>query len=74
MAKQTISKFDAYKLAKKAGAKFGGDSQEQRSSTMNEIAALAKLAGYKKPANANGSTGRYFFDHLKKKKQEHGWK
>jgi hypothetical protein len=30
------------------------------------LAELAEESGYKKPKNANGSTGRYFFEHLKK--------
>jgi hypothetical protein len=30
------------------------------------LAELAKEVGYRKPKNANGSTGRYFFEHLKK--------
>ncbi|MBU1141301.1 MAG: hypothetical protein KKG64_02135 [Firmicutes bacterium] len=74
MAKRpTLSKFDAFKLAKKAGAKFNKSSFEQSMSVMGEIASLAKLAGYKKPSNASGSTGRYFFDHLKKLKNQNGW-
>lgn len=31
----TISKFDAYKLAKKAGAKFSMDYHQQKSSTQS---------------------------------------
>lgn len=74
MAKRaTISKFDAYKLAKKAGAKFNKSADEQSSSTMDEIAALAKLAGYRKPKTASGSTGRYFFQHLNKLRIKNRW-
>lgn len=72
--KATISKFEAYKLAKKAGAKFSRDSDEQTNSVMTDIAALAKLAGYRKPVTASGSLGRYFFFHLQKLKAKHGWK
>lgn len=72
--KATISKFDAYRLAKKAGAQFGKDYYQQRSGVQNELAAIAKLAGYRKPANANGSTSRYFFEHLNKVRLKHGWK
>ncbi len=70
----TISKLDAYKLAKKAGARFSKDSDEQSPSTMVEIAALAKLAGYRKPKTASGSTGRYFFNYLNRLRVKRGWK
>jgi len=71
----TISKIDAYRLAKKAGIKFGKypDSGVQSQSAMTELAAIAKLAGYRKPANANGSTGRYFYYHLAKLRTKRGW-
>jgi hypothetical protein len=72
--KPTISKFDAYQLAKKAGAVFSKDYYQQRSGVQNEIAALAKLAGYRKPASASGSTSMYFFEHLNKIRIKHGWK
>jgi hypothetical protein len=50
----TISKFNAYKLAKKTGIKFGKypAAGVQTHSAMTELAAIAKLAGYRKPANA----------------------
>jgi len=67
MAKNTISKTEAKRLAIKAGAEFNKDSDEQKSSVMGEIAALAKLAGYRKPKAASGSTGRYFFNYLQKR-------
>jgi hypothetical protein len=31
------------------------------------LAELAKSSGYRKPKNANGSTGRYFFELLKRR-------
>lgn len=68
MAKKKISKFEALKMAEKIGVDFNKDFYEQ--SFGNELAAIAKLAGYKKPANANGSTGRYFFEHLAKYKSK----
>lgn len=71
----TISKLDAYKLAKKAGIKFHKeDSDVQDTTAMIKLSAIAKLAGYRKPTNANGSTARYFFYHLVKKQKEHNWK
>ena len=69
-----ISKYEAYKLAKKAGAKFSKGPYQQSVSTKSDLAAIAKLAGYKKPKNASASTGTYFFEHLQKKKKQHGWK
>jgi len=69
-----LSKFEAYKLAKKSGAKFSKDSDQQPISVKSDLAAIAKLSGYRKPKTASGSTGRYFFDHLKAKKKKHGWK
>ena len=71
----TISKFDAYKLAKKAGIKFHlGDSDRQDMSAMSELHAISKLAGYRKPKTASGSTSRYFFYHLLRLKKKRGWK
>ncbi len=73
--KATISKSDAYKLAKKAGIKFGKhpDSGVQSPSAMTELAAIAKLAGYRKPKTASGSTGRYFYYHLARLREKRGW-
>ena len=71
----TISKFEAYKLAKKAGIKFHKkDSDQQDLSALSELAAVSKLAGYRKPKTASGSTGRYFFYHLLRLKKKRGWK
>ncbi len=71
----TLSRYEAYKLAKKAGIKFQlGDSDKQDTSAMSELRAIAKLAGYHKPKNASGSTGRYFFYNLLKLKKKRGWK
>lgn len=72
--KPTISKFDAYRLAKKAGAKFNIDYFQQRSGVQNEMSAIAKLAGYRKPKTASGSLSRYFFQHLLKLKAKYNWK
>ena len=64
MATKKISKAEAVRLAEKIGVDFKKDYHAQ--SYGNELAALAKLAGYKKPKTASGSTGRYFFYHLQK--------
>ena len=67
-----LSKFEAYKLAKRQGVKFNKDFHAQ--SKGNELAAIAKLTGYRKPKSASGSTGRYFFYHLLRLKEKRGWK
>lgn len=72
--KPTISKLEAYKLMKKAGARFSKDYFQQSSMAQSEMTAIAKLAGYRKPANANGSTARYFFAHLDRLRVKRGWK
>ena len=69
-----ISKIDAYRLAKKAGANFNKDVYAQGISVLSDLAAIAKLAGYRKPKNASGSTGRYFFEHLDGLRKKRGWK
>ena len=52
----------------KMGVDFNKDFHAQ--SISPELGALAKLVGYRKPANASGSTGRYFFTYLKKFKKD----
>ena len=39
-----LSKFEAYKLAKKSGAKFSKDSDQQPISVKSDLAAIAKLS------------------------------
>ena len=69
-----ISKLEAYRLAKKAGADFNKDVHAQNIGVLSDIAAIAKLVGYRKPKNASGSTGRYFFYHLDNLRKKRGWK
>lgn len=49
------------------GIPLGNDYHTLHSSKAQELADEAKKAGYRKPANANGSTGRYFHDYLQRK-------
>ena len=71
----TISKLEAYKLAKMAGINFSKeDSDMQGLSAMSKLASIAKLAGYRKPKTASGSTARYFFYHLLRLKKKREWK
>lgn len=69
-----ISKLEAYRLAKKAGADFDKDVHAQNIGVLLDMSAIARLAGYRRPKNASGSTGRYFFYHLDKLRKKRGWK
>ena len=70
-----ISKLEAYRLAKKAGWNFNKDFRAQGTIGESEdLAAIARLAGYRKPKSASGSTARYFFEHLDKLRKKRGWK
>jgi hypothetical protein len=65
--RRKISREEAYQRAVAAGADFKRDVFQQPLSVMGEMHELANKSGYRKPKNANGSTGRYFFEHLKKR-------
>lgn len=47
-----------------AGISLDADFHTLASSQVDVIVDLAKRAGYRKPKNANGSTGRYYFEAL----------
>lgn len=67
MAKRKMAKDEALKLAKAYGIKFTGDFHADCSmSEGGYLSDLAKVVGYRKPKNATGSTGRYFYYHLYK--------
>lgn len=61
-----MTKKEAKQVALKMGIDFASDYHVLSSSQANELADLATKVGYRKPKNANGSTSRYFFNHLKK--------
>ena len=64
-----ITKCEAKRLAKNAGWDFNKDFHAQNSMSKGEdLAAIAKLAKYRKPKTASGSTARYFFHYLEKVK------
>lgn len=71
MAKKKITKKDAYTMAKKIGVNFNKEFHAQ--SFGSELTAIAKLAGYRKPKSASGSTGRYFFEHLDRLRNKNNW-
>lgn len=50
------------------GIDFSEDFHLLPSSKVELLGEAAKVCGYRKPANANGSTARYFFQHLAKQK------
>ena len=68
--KGKLTKKDAFDKAKEQGIDFTKDSAQVDKGI---LADLAKRANYKKPKSASGSTGRYFFDHLKKMAEKQGW-
>ena len=49
-----------------AGISLKDDFHTLRSSQVEVIVQLAKESGYRKPKNANGSTGRYYFAALQR--------
>jgi hypothetical protein len=46
---------------------FGADFHVLRSDCVEALLDEAKARGYRKPANANGSRGRYFHAYLQRK-------
>jgi len=66
-----MTKQEAIKAAQEYGITFGRDyHQECDISKSSYLAELAKRVGYRKPKNASGSTGRYFYAHLSKIKND----
>lgn len=53
------------------GVDFEKDFYEVSLHLASALTKLAKMTGYKKPRNANGSLTRYFFEHLSKPKYKH---
>lgn len=69
--KREISIYGAFNKAQEMGVDFENDYHAQ--SFGNELSDLAKEVGYRKPKNANGSTGRYFFEYLRKLRDRFKW-
>ena len=61
-----LSRQEAHRLAVKAGIDFRADYHSLRSSQVSDLMSICKLTGYRKPKNASGSTGRYFFNYLRR--------
>jgi hypothetical protein len=66
MAGKKLSKSAAKALAVKQGINFSKDYHQLRSSEVDTLLAICKLVGYRKPASASGSTGRYFYQYLQR--------
>lgn len=58
----------ALQLAEAQGVDFDTDFHAQ--SVGEELSELARRFGYRKPAGASGSTGRYFFQLLKRLREK----
>jgi hypothetical protein len=53
-----------------AGIDLSQGFHELRSSQVDVLVSLAQQQGYRKPKNANGSTARYYFAALQRKKKQ----
>ena len=63
----TINLANALTALNSAGIDIDADFHALPSSQVEVLVELAKADGYKKPANANGSTARYYFAALQRK-------
>lgn len=61
-----LSNCEALALLKSRGVDLKLDFYAQRWSAVDEILAVADLAKYKVPKNANGSRARYFYARLER--------
>lgn len=64
---ESVTRIQAKALLEKAGIDFSKDFFQLHSSQVEGLVVFAKLTKYRKPKNANGSLGRYFFQHLANK-------
>ena len=61
MARRKISINTAVELAGKAGLNLKKDFFQLSFFDVDKVLGIAKVYGYRKPKNANGSTARYFW-------------
>lgn len=65
MAKR-VNKFQAQEILNRINDPHITNYYTLRFSDQDMLADTAKIVGYRKPKNANGSLSRYFFEYLKK--------
>lgn len=63
---EAMDSVKAHEILKRLEIKRGENVYKLPLSKLGELADEAKKHGYRKPKNANGSTGRYFHDHLQR--------
>ncbi len=61
-----VSSAQACSILDRLRIPVGADPHVHSSSKMDEVVAEARKVGYRKPKNANGSTGRYFHEYLQR--------
>ena len=69
MAKK-MTKEDARNLLRSKGISFKANFYTLRPSEVDRLLEVADMMHYRKPKNANGSRGRYFFAYLKSARGE----
>lgn len=63
----TIDKDACKRVLTGRGVDFYADFHSLPSAAVIELVNMARAVNYKPPANANGSTARYFFAYLNRK-------
>lgn len=62
-----LTRSNACEILRRTGVPIDADFHQLHSTQVNAIVDEARRAGYRKPKNANGSRGRYFFAHLQRR-------
>lgn len=65
-----VTKEDARNLLRSKGISLKADFYTLRSSEVDRLLEVADMMHYRKPKNASGSRGRYFFAYLKSARGE----
>jgi hypothetical protein len=67
--KKKLTHCEAKAMLHKQGVDFSKDVFEQRMSDMQLVVDAAHAAGYRKPPNAPGSTGRMYYELLQRQRR-----
>lgn len=59
-----LTRENAFAILNRCGIFKGANFHALRSDQVSALVECAKEQGYKKPKNANGSTGRYFYSRV----------